>query len=86
MCVFVSTAPTAAPSLETFLVTSNTTAELTWSPPPPLHQNGIIVSYTLMICDNRTSSCVNLTTADTFHNLSGIFCIIIQYVLYTYII
>ena len=66
-------APTDSPSIQSFLITSDTTAELNWQPPPLLEQNGVIVDYSIELCSNRTGNCSrwNTESNDTFHNLKG---------------
>ena len=69
----VYAAPTGSPSIQSFLITSDTTAELNWQPPPPLEQNGVIVDYSIELCSNRTGSCSRWNTGsnDTFYVLEG---------------
>ena len=69
----VYAAPTGSPSIQSFLITSDTTAELNWQPSPPLEQNGVIVDYSIELCSNRTGSCNRWNTGsnDTFYVLEG---------------
>ena len=69
----VYAAPTGSLSIQSFLITSDTTAELNWQPPPPLEQNGVIVDYSIELCSNRTHNCSRWNTGsnDTFYNLKG---------------
>ena len=69
----VSAAPTGSPSIQSFLITSDTTAELNWQPPPPLEQNGVIVDYSIELYSNRTGSFSRWNTGsnDTFYDLVG---------------
>ena len=73
MACIIYTAPTGSPSIQSFLITSDTTAELNWQPPPPLEQNGVIVDYSIELCSNRTGSCSRWNTGsnDTFYVLEG---------------
>ena len=57
----VYAAPTGSPSIQSFLITSDTTAELNWQPPPPLEQNGVIVDYSIELCSNRTGRVVKVS-------------------------
>lgn len=57
---------------------NSTTIELTWTPPPPLKRNGVIVGYrvlydmavTSLELDNTTASSLNVTDSPYF--LSGL--------------
>ena len=54
-----SPAPSQSPVNVTVTVTSSTTAHVTWSPPPPEAQNGVIRKYELYLEDNSTSVSFN---------------------------
>ena len=66
-------APTGPPSNQSFLITSDTTAELNWQHPPPLEQNGVIVDYNIVLCNNHTGNCSRWNTGsnDTFYEFEG---------------
>ena len=69
----VYAAPTGSPSIQSFLITSDTTAELNWQPPSPLEQNGVIVDYSIELCSNHTGNCSRWNTGsnNTFYVLKG---------------
>ena len=66
-------APSGSPSIQSFLITSNTTAELNWQPLPPLDQNGVIVDYSIELCSNTSGNCSRWNTGsnDTSYDLEG---------------
>ena len=58
--VFFSTAPSSSPMSYNSIVLSSTSVELSWSPPPMEHHNGIIRKYLLINASNiRFSSIAN---------------------------
>ena len=66
-------APSGSPSIQSFLITSNTTAELNWQPPPPLDRNGVIVDYSIELCTITSGNCSHWNTEsnDTSYDLEG---------------
>ena len=69
--VYMYVAPSGSPSIESFVVTSNTTAQLSWSPPPPLEQNGVIVDYSIELCSDSSCSDCNTSNNDTTYEFLG---------------
>lgn len=63
--------PTGSPSIESFVITSNTTAQLTWLPPPSLEQNGVIVDYTIELCSSGGRGYRNTSNNDTTYEFEG---------------
>ena len=68
-----SAVPTSAPTIQAFTITSNTTATVTWDPPPSQHVNGIIANYIINITNLNTSitSSRNTTSSVTSFPLTG---------------
>lgn len=64
-------APTGSPSIQSFVITSNTTAQLSWAPPPPLDQNGVIVDYSIELCSDSSCSYPNTANNDTAYEFTG---------------
>lgn len=77
--VYMYVAPSGSPRIESFVITSNTTAQLSWLPPSPLEQNGVIVDYSIELCSDRTGSCGYRTTStnDTMYEFVGELIIIV---------
>ena len=72
MHLHLSAAPASPPTNITGRATDSTTIVLSWSPPPPGDQNGIIRSYNISVIEqdagrefNRTS----VNTEESFHSL-----------------
>lgn len=48
MCIHTPTAPSAPPTNVTVATVTSTSLLVAWQPPPPIHQNGIIVYYQVL--------------------------------------
>ena len=67
-----STAPASPPTNITGRATDSTTIVLSWSPPPPGDQNGIIRSYNISVLEQDTGrefSRTSVNTEESFHSL-----------------
>ena len=62
---YIFSAPSAAPVNVSLSVVSPTAVNLTWSPPPMQHHNGIIVSYIVAVTEVVTDTTYTITTSDT---------------------
>ena len=58
-------APSAPPLNVSLSIISPTAVNLTWSPPPLQHHNGIIVSYVIAVTELITNTTNTLTTSNT---------------------
>ena len=70
--VFFSAAPASPPTNVTGRATDSTTIVLSWSPPPPGNQNGIIRSYNISVLEQDTGrefSRTSVNTEESFHSL-----------------
>ena len=68
----LSAAPASPPTNITGHATDSTTIVLSWSPPPPGDQNGIIRSYNISVIEQDTGREFNRTSVNTeesFHSL-----------------
>ena len=68
----LSKAPASAPTNITGHATDSTTIVLSWSPPPPGDQNGIIRSYNISVIEQDTGrefSRDSVNTEESFHSL-----------------
>ena len=55
-------APSSPPTSVASSVLSSSTVQLSWSPPDPTGQNGIITSYTVIVSNTATSETITYTT------------------------
>ena len=54
--------PSSPPTSVASSVLSSSTVQLSWSPPDPTGQNGIITSYTVIVSNTATSETITYTT------------------------
>ena len=66
------TAPSAPPQNVQVTVTSVTTASVSWTPPPLEHQNGVIISYNVILVNLITEIIYIYSTPSTSYSLSGL--------------
>ena len=65
-------APASPPTNITGRAVDSTTIVLTWSPPQPRYQNGIIRNYTISVNEQNTGRQFSLVSDDTHETLSSL--------------
>ena len=65
-------APSGPPLNVTTRAVNSTTIQVTWAPPAPEHQNGIITLYNINVTVSETKSNFILNTSTTTLNVTGL--------------
>ena len=65
-------APSGPPLNVTISTVNSTTVQVTWAPPAPENQNGIITLYNINVTVSETKSGFTLNTSTTSLNLTGL--------------
>ena len=72
MNVISYTAPSGAPLNPTLTILDSRTLNVSWHPPPPVHQNGIITLYQIHVIEQDTNTPSQYNTTATWLLLSSL--------------
>ena len=64
--MFIHAAPTGSPLSPNLLVLSSRSLNVTWSPPLPVHQNGLITNYLINALEEDTATAAQYSTSATW--------------------